>query len=743
MNSYPLIYFDWNVFKYLKKKYVEGNITNDPFFIKLAKLSLGFYIPYSNTHLFDLNKGFDGSKDIYEKIKDDLEFVKLITNNWCLAKYWGKASVILNQRDPLTFFDEVHTDSKKTFSITEFNNICKDLENYPEYADKMNELLNTEIVNIIPVSLRGKFPVFNKADQMKDSYTFKELLKMSADLFDNTNKGDFQYKQARGQLNLFTDFSKTINPQTATPEIIDDWLKKTYYKKTFRELVDEYSVMLRFKGETGDENYYKISAAYILLDMLGVGKDELKGKCNFENLKNDALHVYYGSLSTLFITEDKAMKLKSSIIYQYFNIKTPVLNIEDCINRLEIKIGAKNKINENRPGYKKTKAGWIPEEWEDCRIKDIAIVNPHKTKTIKNDNKVIFLGMADISESGKILQEHLKLYSAVKSGFTYFEKEDILIAKITPCFENYKGAFLNNISKEIGFGSTEFHVLRSTNKINNKLLFYFTRTYSFRKYGEANMTGTAGQKRVPVDFIKSYTIPIPLIFEQNKIVSILSTWDKAIEKMEALITAKEKRRKGLIQQLLTKRYEKWKHLKVIDIFQCISDKNNSNFGLLSVTQDRGVIPRTMLNGRVMSPQGSTSSYKLIKKGDFVISLRSFQGGIEYSTYKGIISPAYTVLRPKININKKFYKYFFKTYLFINKYLNIAVIGIRDGKQINIPDFFSIKIPCPTIKEQEKISIILNSADIEIDLCKKELEKLEDQKKGLMQVLLTGKIKVKV
>ncbi|RMH48452.1 MAG: restriction endonuclease subunit S, partial [Gammaproteobacteria bacterium] len=165
--------------------------------------------------------------------------------------------------------------------------------------------------------------------------------------------------------------------------------------------------------------------------------------------------------------------------------------------------------------------------------------------------------------------------------------------------------------------------------------------------------------------------------------------------------------------------------------------------LLSVTQDRGVIPRRLLEGRVMSPEGSTANYKRIKKGDFAISLRSFQGGIEYSDYQGIISPAYTVLRPKAEIDIAFYRLFFKTYLFIEKYLNIAVIGIRDGKQISIPDFMSIKIPRPPIEEQKSIAGVLTIAQKEIDLLKQLAERYKSQKRGLMQKLLTGQWRVKM
>lgn len=145
----------------------------------------------------------------------------------------------------------------------------------------------------------------------------------------------------------------------------------------------------------------------------------------------------------------------------------------------------------------------------------------------------------------------------------------------------------------------------------------------------------------------------------------------------------------------------------------------------------------------MSPAGSTDNYKLVHQGDFVISLRSFQGGIEYSRYKGLVSPAYTVLRAKKEIVSNFYLYFFKTYIFVEKYLSIAVIGIRDGKQVNVNHFSSVKIPYPPIQVQEKISIILSESTNEIGRIKILLRYLKQQKKGLMQKLLTGEVRVKI
>jgi len=254
-------------------------------------------------------------------------------------------------------------------------------------------------------------------------------------------------------------------------------------------------------------------------------------------------------------------------------------------------------------------------------------------------------------------------------------------------------------------------------------------------------TGSS-MKHLNVGDMKKLHFPIPPLPEQKAIADLLSTWDEAIEKTERLIQAKEASLKGQIQKLISQRCDSWPHIKPKKIFDTITEKNFPEEELLSVTQDRGVIPRSMLEGRVMSPDGTTASYKLIKRGDFAISLRSFQGGIEYSNYQGIISPAYTVLRPKVELNSDFYRLFFKSYIFIEKYLNLAVIGIRDGKQISIPDFLSIKIPVPPLEEQKEIAETLSVCQHEIDLLKQLADKYKTQKRGLMQKMLTGEWRVK-
>lgn len=157
-------------------------------------------------------------------------------------------------------------------------------------------------------------------------------------------------------------------------------------------------------------------------------------------------------------------------------------------------------------------------------------------------------------------------------------------------------------------------------------------------------------------------------------------------------------------------------------------------------QDVGVIPRSSLDRKVVMPEGSTDGYKLVEPGNFVISLRSFEGGLEYSRYAGLVSPAYTVLRSRKPIIDDFYRHYFKSQDFIGR-LAVAVIGIRDGKQISYGDFSLLRLPSPPLDEQKFIGDALNKAEAIVDLHTSELAGLRKGKAALMQQLLTGKRRV--
>lgn len=172
-----------------------------------------------------------------------------------------------------------------------------------------------------------------------------------------------------------------------------------------------------------------------------------------------------------------------------------------------------------------------------------------------------------------------------------------------------------------------------------------------------------------------------------------------------------------------------------DIFRnCTNKKHHGEFEVLSATQDRGIIPRSDVDIDIKYAGENIGSYKKVDSGDFVISLRSFQGGIEYSEYEGLVSPAYTVLKAIKPISDKYYRAYFKTPDFISR-LNGAVYGIRDGKQIGFEDFGDLAIHYPPVAEQQKIAEILTICDRVIELKQKLLEEKRRQKRWLMQKLL--------
>jgi type I restriction enzyme S subunit len=178
----------------------------------------------------------------------------------------------------------------------------------------------------------------------------------------------------------------------------------------------------------------------------------------------------------------------------------------------------------------------------------------------------------------------------------------------------------------------------------------------------------------------------------------------------------------------------WIYLNGDELFDQISNKDhNSDLPILAITQEHGAIPRDKIEYNISVTDKSLESYKVVEIGDFIISLRSFQGGIEYSKYKGICSPAYIILRKKTELVDAFFKYYFKTPLFI-KDLNKNLEGIRDGKMVSYKQFSDLLLPTPSPTEQQKIADCLSSLDGLIDAENQKLETLKAHKKGLMQNL---------
>ena len=180
--------------------------------------------------------------------------------------------------------------------------------------------------------------------------------------------------------------------------------------------------------------------------------------------------------------------------------------------------------------------------------------------------------------------------------------------------------------------------------------------------------------------------------------------------------------------------DEWEGYFGNQLFDPISNKeHNSSLPVLAITQEHGAIPRDLIDYQVFVTDKSIASYKVVEVGDFIISLRSFQGGIEYSEYKGLCSPAYIILRKKNELSEAYFKYFFKTERFIQQ-LQKNLEGLRDGKMVSYEQFSELLLPTPTTAEQQKIADCLTSLDDLIAAQSQKVAALQAYKKGLMQNL---------
>jgi len=229
-----------------------------------------------------------------------------------------------------------------------------------------------------------------------------------------------------------------------------------------------------------------------------------------------------------------------------------------------------------------------------AKLGEVCLINP-KSCTLRDDTEVSFIPMTKVGEHGEFDASEIKNYSEVKKGFTNFQNGDILFAKITPCMENGKGAIAHNMKNGIGFGSTEFHVLRpDTDKITSEWLYYLTTWKAFRKEAERNMTGSAGQKRVPKTFLENYVVNLPDIDTQK-------SENKILRKVDDLIFLR-KQQLAKLDELIKARF--------VEMF---GDPSNNPMGWKK--QNFEDIARLITDGEHMTPQRTN-------KGIYLLSARN-------------------------------------------------------------------------------------------------------------------------
>lgn len=406
-----------------------------------------------------------------------------------------------------------------------------------------------------------------------------------------------------------------------------------------------------------------------------------------------------------------------------------------------------------KPGYKKTKLGWIPEDWEIERIGDhydfknglnkgkdffgkgTPIINYRDVYNQKHIWKDKVAGQVTVNDSEK------KRYST-KRGDVFFTRTSETINEI---------GFNSVLVEDIKDGVFSGFVLRARPRKNNAIFpeyaGYCFKTYAARKEIIRKSTYTT-RALTNGSYLSEVLFPLPTYEEQKNIAKCLDLWDQALRITNSLLIHKSFLKKGLMQQLLTGKKRlpgfrgEWKEYKLENFFKERKEKGFDNLPLLSIGE-AGVYPQSDSNKKDTSNKDK-SKYKRIYPGDIGYNtMRLWQGRNALSQLEGIISPAYTVVKPKENAHAEFFKYLFKLPEVVHKFFRNSQGLVSDTLNCKFKDFKIVKVMLPpTLEEQIAIANILHSADEEIKLLKRKKEMFQTQKKGLMQQLLTGKKRIK-
>lgn len=416
----------------------------------------------------------------------------------------------------------------------------------------------------------------------------------------------------------------------------------------------------------------------------------------------------------------------------------------------------------SRPAYPKYKPsgiewlGDVPDKWDVARLRFYLYANPTKSeiRDIPEGTPVSFVPMEAVGELGGMQTGETKIIEDVLNGYTYFRDGDVVVAKITPCFENGKGAIAADLVNGIGFGTTELHVLRPCANMERSYLFYLTMSHGFRNIGASYMYGAGGQKRVPDDFIRNLRHPIPSLDEQGAIAVFL---DRETGRIDALIGKKARqiellreKRAALISHVVTKGLDPnapmkgsgiewlgqipahWDIRRLKRIAQLRSGESITS----SDIHDNGEFPVYGGNGL----RGYTSRFT--HEGEYPLIGRqgALCGCINYASGSFWASEHAVVVSIRGGNKTKWLGELLRA-MNLNQYSQSAA---QPG--IAVENIAALFLPIPPINEQRAIAAFLDREtgriDAIVEKVRTSIDKLREYRTALISAAVTGKIDVR-
>src|SRR5690625_1873830 len=411
-----------------------------------------------------------------------------------------------------------------------------------------------------------------------------------------------------------------------------------------------------------------------------------------------------------------------------------------------------------KPGYKKTAVGIIPEDWAVKRFEELANKRSDRFDPTSGINKKDIELDSLEQKSGRLLKVYCS--SEYKSSKNTFKKGDILFGKLRPYLKKYWKATFDGVC------SSEIWVFKNKKSILSDYLYLTIQSRYFIQ--KSQITSGTKMQRAEWSSVKIAKIPIPPLPEQKAIADCLSTWDRGIEKLAALIDAKKEQKKGLMQRLLTGSLRlrsatgepfdgEWKEVRLGEIgeFKTSSvdkkiKKDEIEVWLLNYMD---VYKNTHITSSIKFQKTSAKPTQLkssnLKIGDILFTPSSEtpddigHSAVVIEKLENVVYSYHLVrFRPKMSILELgFSGYVFNIDEILNEFSRKATGSTR--YTLSIKDFNEVKTKLPPLEEQTAIAQVLTTADREIELLEKKLEAMKEQKKGLMQVLLTGKKRLRV
>ena len=373
------------------------------------------------------------------------------------------------------------------------------------------------------------------------------------------------------------------------------------------------------------------------------------------------------------------------------------------------------------------------EEWKDTRLRDLCKFLSGGTPSI--DNNEYWEGDIPFVSAIAMHDTHIEktplhlTEKGVSNGSKQLKAGNLLLLVRGSMLWNKIPICYNDV--DVAFNQDVKGIIPNNNTTSLFLLNWILSHENRIKY---MVTGTGiGAGKLDSEDLLALNVKLPSLTEQKKIEMFLSLIDERITTQIRIIEDLKSLSDVICERLYTpSEKESWQTYKFTDLFS-ISNERNSKLqytNVLSASQEYGMIERNELNIDIKFEASSITNYKIVRPNQYVIHLRSFQGGFAYSEKTGVCSPAYTILVPNEKLSTAFLKYYFTSKKFIDS-LRIVTYGIRDGRSISVEEFLQLKVAIPDIARQQHIVQVMQLWEENIRTEEEYLSKLQQQKKYLL------------